>query len=221
MNPSSALLVENFDRFLAAFEKYCPFKRPEQIEGHRSTIMRRRQLGSAVAAIHDQQFVDDLYRTLGAWGIGSRASRLVPLNAFGAALRAVEASIASLESRTLEEASRDPQALAYLWSLISSLAIVENDARLVAGTKALHHILPDLVVPMDRAYPQVFFGWQNPKFQYGQHDCFRDAHEVFGEVARAIDLSRYVGRSSWSTSRMKVVDNAVVGAICSLKEGAD
>jgi hypothetical protein len=44
-----------------------------------------------------------------------------------------------------------------LWQLIDNLGIVENEAKLVSGSKALHHLLPDLVVPMDRAYTQKFF----------------------------------------------------------------
>jgi hypothetical protein len=29
----------------------------------------------------------------------------------------------------------------------------------VPGTKALHHLLPDLVPPMDRAWTGAFFHW--------------------------------------------------------------
>lgn len=37
-----------------------------------------------------------------------------------------------------------------IWGLLDGLRIVENQARLVSGTKTLHHMLPDLIVPMDR-----------------------------------------------------------------------
>jgi hypothetical protein len=217
---NTTVFVANFETFLAAFERLCPFTRTDQVDGHRAVIARRRELGSAVAAITDKQFLGGLYHTLEAWGIGSRASRLVPMASFGTALQAAQPQIALLESRTLEDATRDSQAMGDLWSLIVSLGIVENQATLVAGSKALHHILPDLVVPMDRAYTQLLFGWQNPRFQYAQQDCFLEAHRAFGEVARAVDLSRYVGTSPWSTSRTKVVDNAVIGAVCHLRERA-
>jgi hypothetical protein len=39
-----------------------------------------------------------------------------------------------------------------LWMVVESLGVVENVAKIVAGTKTLHHLLPDLVVPMDRAW---------------------------------------------------------------------
>jgi hypothetical protein len=70
---------------------------------------------------------------------------------------------------------------------------------------------------MDRAYTRLFFGWQEPKFQYGQQECFAEAYLVFGEIARSRDLSRYVGWSPWCTSGTKVLDNVVIGAICAIE----
>ena len=49
-----------------------------------------------------------------------------------------------------------------LWSLVSSLGIVENNVKIVASTKALHHLLPDLIVPMDREYTGKFFQFTCP-----------------------------------------------------------
>jgi hypothetical protein len=34
----------------------------------------------------------------------------------------------------------------------------------MAGSKALDHLLPDLVPPMDREYTRPFFGLHNPEF---------------------------------------------------------
>jgi len=36
-----------------------------------------------------------------------------------------------------------------LWTLALQLPIVENAATLIPVTKALYHVLPELVVPMD------------------------------------------------------------------------
>src|SRR5260221_103336 len=82
----------------------------------------------------------------------------------------------TLGGRAVGGASLAPRTTAALWELSSTLGIVENQAKLVAGTKALHHILPELVVPMDREYTQLLFGWQNPRFQYAQRECFLEAY---------------------------------------------
>ncbi len=99
---------------------------------------------------------------------------------------------------------------ARVWRLIKSVQLVENKAVLVPSTKALHHVLPDLVVPMDRAYTRPFFGWHAPEFQSHQARCFEHAFGAFHRVAKRANPRQYVG-TGWNTSLSKVIDNAVVG----------
>ena len=103
-----------------------------------------------------------------------------------------------------------------LWSLISSLGLVANDAPLVAHTKALHHILPDLVVPMDRASTRPFLGWHGTQFQYQQEEVFRDAFRRFSRVAREAHPETYAGKG-WRSPATKIIDNAIVAFV--LAEG--
>jgi hypothetical protein len=207
----------SFAQFLDAFERYCPFTRHGQLEFHVDTIRLRRELGSASAAIRDITFLKNLYETLRAWGIGSRGSHLRKFVDFADALIAKEKEIAQLDGLSIEKADLNIEALTSLvWNLIDSLEIVENEARLVACSKTLHHILPDLVVPIDRGYTQKLFGWENPQFQYGQERCFEEIFEFFVSVARAANPAQYVG-AKWNTSATKVIDNAVVGAVCLMK----
>jgi len=101
-----------------------------------------------------------------------------------------------------------------LWQLLFNLNIIDNEAKLVSGSKALHHLLPDLVVPMDRAYTQKFFGWHNPIFQYGQRDCFREAFSAFVEIASRVSPEKFV-KTGWRSSRTKIIDNALIGMMIS------
>ena len=91
--------------------------------------------------------------------------------------------------------------------------IVTNDAKIVGGTKTLHHLLPELIVPIDRAYTKNFFGWHDPQFQYDQHACFHEAFLAFVTVARSANPRQYVSKG-WNSSLTKVIDNALVGMIC-------
>ena len=166
-------------------------------------IDRRRVLGSASAAIDDQQFLQSLYNTLRAWGIGSRESRLLPYQTFASELCRLKGKIDGLDGlRIDDEALNVPDVRDRVWSVLDDLRIVDNKARLVPGTKTLHHVLPDLVGPMDRAYTQEFFGWQNPQFQYGQRDCFNEALEALVEIARLADAGTLVG-PAWRSSRKR------------------
>jgi hypothetical protein len=169
----------------------------------------RRALG-LTAALRDQHFGDLLYATLRAWGIGIRASRLIPVDGFRHALLAEEEALASLALAALEQLQEPSSTAAQIWALIERIGVVENDAQLVAGTKTLHHLLPDLVPPMDRRWTGQFFGWSTVRAQYQQQAIFLEAFTACADVARFVRPSRLVGEG-WRTSQSKIVDNAIVG----------
>jgi hypothetical protein len=208
-----ASLIAGFPRYLSVFEQNPPFRRYGQLEYHVETIQRRREVGSVATAVHDDQFLATLYKTLQAWGIGARASKLTSFAAFVSALRAKTSEMAALENRAIDDPEMNVNETGQqLWRLVNTLGIVDNDARMVAGSKALHHLLPELVVPIDRAYTQKFFCWQNPTFQYKQGTCFLQAFAGFAQIARQTGPGQYVG-SGWHSSRTKIIDNALIGLI--------
>lgn len=215
--PTKAL-IEKFPEWVSYFETNGPFRKPDQLQFHRETIDRRLELGSAAAAVTDEQFLRALYKTLRAWGIGARGSRLKPFDDFSAILGRLKETVAELETATIDDQRLDVGAtIDRLWALHSQLPIVENAAKLVPVTKALHHVLPELVVPMDREYTQIFFGWHTPQFQYRQRTCFAEAFCAFAQIARAVNPSQYVNRG-WNSSRTKVLDNALVGLLQWVKD---
>jgi hypothetical protein len=211
-----ARLIENFESYLCAFDQDPAFKKSGQLENHTATIQLRRKIGNASDAAREPSFQSMLYQTLLAWGIGQRASRLVTLAEFNRALEACCPRLALLDGFTIDLPESDEDKwISDVWQLIGSLHIVHNEAKLVPCTKAIHHLLPDLVVPMDREFTRTFFGWHVPEFQYQQEKMFRRAHERFAQVARATNPARFVG-AGWRTSRTKILDNAIV-AFCQLE----
>ena len=220
MMTSVDFLIERFFKCLRAYDRDCPFTRYGQLEYHVATIERRRALGSAQAALDDHDFKWSLYQTLQAWQIGQRASRLKSFSAFENALSARASEIGELDRFTIDQADLDVRAVGErLAELVQGLEIVENKARVVPGSKALHHVLPDLVVPIDRAYTQKFFEWPTSRFQYAPEGCFVEAFEAFVKIAQATNPKQYVG-AGWYTSRTKVIDNAIVGLWCLVKAEA-
>jgi hypothetical protein len=207
-----AELTTGFAGFVAAYDRAPPFRRAGQLEHHRATIDLRRRLGSIGAAIESREFVEVLRRTLYAWGIGKRRSRLHSVEQIHRALRERLRDLEALEGLALETMSGPevPLIAARLHTLVTTLDIVDNEARIVAGTKTLHHILPDLVPPMDRAWTAAFFQWSTIDAQYRQEKTFSRTYLALAAVARATKPSQYVG-PMWRTSGTKVLDNAVVG----------
>ena len=210
------MLVRDFERYVLAFDEKPAFTRSGQFENHAETIRLRFDLGSVSASLQSSEFLDCLWNTLLSWGIGSRASRLVGLEQFEEVLRRHAFAISEIEDERLDAPGLRVQSIAdKVWAIINALGIVENKAKLVPCTKALHHLLPELIVPMDRKYTGTFFGWQGPDFQYRQDKIFHDAFERFAIIAKSANPRQYVG-SGWRTSVTKVIDNAIV-AFCRIE----
>lgn len=131
--------------------------------------------------------------------------------AFERALGLRVEDIGALQGQRIDDPSLDVgRTKTALWNLINSLGIVENKTPLVSGSKALHHLPPDLLPPMDREYTRPFFGWYSPQFQQQQERVFREAFGSFWRIAVRVEPARFMG-DGWRTSRAKILDNAVVG----------
>ena len=81
----------------------------------------------------------------------------------------------------------------------------------MANSKALHHVLPDLVPPIDREYTFNFF-YDRSTLSIDEGDAFQEMFCQLDEIARRnlSEIGSSVGRG-WNTSHSKVVDNAIVG----------
>jgi hypothetical protein len=214
-------LIARFEQYLSYYEAKPPFAKPEQLRTHKNTIDLRRQLGTASAALADDQFLDSLAETLNAWGVGRRDSILTDPSEFWRQLRNQAGEIIALEGILIDNA--DASTGDRLWRIIRSLDIVlggrtlkPTQSKIVGGSKALHHLLPELMPPIDRAYTAPFLlrtqpqHFQNPS---QEAETFRLAFESFRTIAESVNPNQYVGRNPWNTSRTKVIDNAIVGLV--------
>ncbi len=101
------------------------------------------------------------------------------------------------------------------WDVINSMRLVTKKGqpvknKLVSGSKALHHVLPNLVFPIDREYTQTFFGWHNPEFQNKPKDCFILIFVTLADLATRVHPKQFIG-DRWMSSPTKILDNAIVG----------
>jgi len=201
-----SLLVGGFPRFLQALGY------GSGPGTHWETIERRRQLGSASAAAQDAQFLGLLLSTLGEWGIGIRGSKLVDEDSIGDILGQSAPLLEQLETSRIDDISLDvPGVSVQLHELYWAVAdIVSSSAKWVAVTKTIHHLLPDLVVPVDGTFTAGFFRGSTdlPKMTVEHVEKFL---RHFREIATRARAREYVRPSSWHSSVTKVVDNAIIG----------
>ena len=120
-----------------------------------------------------------------------------------------------LWSRRITEIDADEaEAVAQdVWRIIERLRVSRSETRIVASSKALHHVLPDLVPPIDRQYTFRFFTGQNA-VNHGDERAFLEwfplpceiGTRCKGEIEAALERGGVM-----ATSRSKVIDNAIIG----------
>lgn len=201
-------LCDDFEEYLDRYDKQTPFDRADQLGTHRRTIELRRELGSVDAAVHDPAFLESLYATLTAWNMNQRAAKLVDPPQFAEALQKVAPRLAPFEKDTIENVD-GPSMASRLCEWMNELDTSPVMNRVVTATKTLHHLLPDLVPPMDRAYTRVFFHWHMQQFQNNPKGFLLDTYPRFVRIAKTVKPARFVG-DGWRTSRTKLLDNAIV-----------
>lgn len=178
----------------------------------------------------DPLFTRLLYEMLIWWGMNQRAAKLVPYSAFrGRVLRLVASRefrrLSSKSIRQVRDTARWRKDLRALWDLLERpCRIMESNSIFVGSSKLLHHLLPDLVPPMDRTYTLDFLGGLDPSDPQSapfalrgalklrpDFDTFCRAMFFYGYVARRVrKLRRRVDIGPTSGSVTKIIDNAVI-----------
>ena len=168
-------------------------------------------MGSAAAAIDDDRFLGLVRETLLAWGVGVRGQRLVSEDDFRRTFMDKRDEISGLDGLCIDDPSLDlDKVVSEVWKIVTGLKIVEDGPILAPCCKALHHLLPDLVMPVDRLHTRVFFQYRRNRFERDQKRFFDGAFRSLAHLARNVSPSQYVG-DGWRTSRTKVLDNAIAG----------
>jgi hypothetical protein len=211
-------LLRRFESSLKYFEKDPPFNKPDQLQSHVRTMRLRKKLGGVRAALLDNCFLESLLTTLGWWGGNARGKVLVDLDTFRRQLWACSDEIAALEGVKIHRA--DGRTGDAIWQIVQQLSIRLDEktrepilSKLVYASKALHHLLPNLVVPIDRVYIGGFFD-RSGKFQPPyEAKTFSLAFQSFLTIARKANPAQYVHTHAWHTSPTKVIDNAIVGFV--------
>ncbi|MCX6844269.1 MAG: hypothetical protein NTX53_18565 [candidate division WOR-3 bacterium] len=209
-------LVDKIEVYLRRFDRERPF--PEHaIDLHLETLrLRRHHSGPLRELVGRRDFVVALYATLIAWGMGRRNVQLVGLDKFAKGLRKIARTpeFTELSRETLASLGRDAEKVAgKIWTLVEALDPTKSKSKLVAGTKTLHHIFPDLVPPIDRKYTGGFFSM---RFSNSTRHA-ADFSKVFcllayaaNRVRKSQSVRKRLGRGM-HTSLPKVLDNALVG----------
>jgi len=204
-------LCENIDKYLDIFENNCPFN-PRQREYHIKTIHHRFRFSDVISALKDDIFIRNLWETLRVWGLGTRGSKLLCLNDFKKVLLEHKEYFSELDSIRIDDKNISIEKVSVkLWDLMNKARVSRVKNPIVSGSKCFHHILPNLVPPIDREYTRPFFKFWLQYFQNNPRKAFIYMWKKFVLISYKVNLDKYVGKTKWCTSITKVLDNAIIG----------
>ncbi len=214
-------LCENFEFYLKSFESEASAHLSEgtaavfRHEGHIRTTRMRGVLGSVRELVASDEFIESVWKTLDDWGMNKRRAKIIPIQEFKSQLRESLELIVQWEKWSIADLN-DPKRATLLRITLLYLMLSAGKSQVVAGSKALHHFLHNLLPPIDRRYTCTFFDVSGPDGPIQ----FRTIVEGFARIAQCIEeqhgknyLSGLVGKTPWSTSETKLIDNAVVGYV--------
>ena len=210
-------LCDNFEGYLAAFNGAPPFD-DTQLCYHIVTLDQRKKLGGVAKSIESDQYIHALYSTLEAWGMNwgddsNNGPMMQKYDTFARSIRKYKDDIVALEQVGLDQINADNTE--ELWQIIKGMRLSQKRAQIVTGAKALHHLLPQLLPPIDRKYTRPFFHYSHDDFMYTRNHkgAFMRMLWYFAQIAKnpKVDLGRYVEREKWETSESKLIDNAIIG----------
>jgi hypothetical protein len=162
-------------------------------------------------------FLDLVYATLATWGLDRMdgKARLVDFDIFRKSIEDNSTILQELSKFKLnmingDDEERIKNKLAILYE---NLKVMESKAKLVGVSKALHHLLPDLVPPVDRKYTLKFFYNRSDYKEKEGKEMFLEIFGAFYEICKRINLTEKDLRREWDTSIPKLIDNAIIGYV--------
>lgn len=170
------------------------------------------------------QFAESAYALLCSWGMhrmGPRGSKMRDFVEFYESLKSVWQEAQSLRDKSPRDLNEGDWKL--LKSIFISIRCMRSKTSLVGNSKVMAHLLPNLVPPIDRQYTWKFL-FPRTQLKNGiELEWENVSHMLKGFFYPVIDADAFHARASewmaaqnqfkWDTSRLKIVDNIVVGLV--------
>ena len=210
-------VIRSFDDNVFAFEASNAFPGPSRYF-HERAIERRRANPTAQALLGDERFLEYVYAVLPSWGmhrLGRQPAKVGGYESMVESFRRLEGPIAELYDLRITDLTHDDASVvaSTLWDILSTAEVSASRTRIVAGSKAMHHLLPDLLPPIDRQYTFTFFLAQK-QVSFGERQAFLEWFPLFSEIGRRCrpEIEAAIERGeAMATGEAKVIDNAIIG----------
>lgn len=214
-------LTKNKERFLDYSQKI-----KDKFDGpsgyfYMKVIRKRRVSKKLEELLENNNYIEYLYATLATWGMHrmDKNTRMADFPLFKKSILDNKAIFSKLSQIFIKKVDLD-EIKEDVLKVFKNLKVMarDNAPRLVANSKIMHFILPDLIPPVDRGQILYFyFGKINSKGNK-YIPSIRNEEEVFWEVlmtaqriAKELNLNENDLQGNWNASIPKIIDNAIIG----------
>ncbi len=230
-----SLIEDNKKALIAGASEYfhCSYRQFKRFGGP-SVYFHKRCLKKREDSFMSERHIELIYATLTAWGMhrmGSGGTKLVNWKDFYGSVKKAQDWLWALhtsEKRMTDLTESEYSALiAGLRQAYEELEVSGSDSSIVANSKALFHLLPNLIPPIDRQYTVRFFtqeknNWLNqrgsftsinlPK-QSEQFDLFYGLCCEIKSMSNALSEHLEKERADHGVPAPKAIDNAIVNYV--------
>jgi hypothetical protein len=183
---------------------------------YREVIAKHRQGKSVEDLIRDTAFVRLVYRTLEAWNMNQRGARLTSVENLQASLQEHQAELTELYQYDIlsMEYGDFEKILDLLERVFCSLHVMESKRKIVGVSKALHFLVPDLLMPIDSKFTLPGFFGENvySPLPLAELAVYKDILLRSYQVLKKLNITdEDITGEQWNTSAPKLIDNALIG----------
>ncbi|RPI16511.1 MAG: hypothetical protein EHM58_11735 [Ignavibacteriae bacterium] len=204
-------LIKNFDKYCNITHNYYRTNRDSSF--FYKQILKYHQKSKLKELLKNNQFLYLIYVTLITWDVDSRGASIVSYNTFSESIKKNEPNIIRLSKYKFFNIDLDNNDF---WKIIENvfreINIVDatQERKVVGISKALHFLLPHLVMPIDNRYTKKFCGHYNKD----NFDKFKCTYEDFIYIRDK--LKEKYGNGLINNKEIpfpKLIDDAIIGFI--------
>jgi hypothetical protein len=180
----------DFDELAARFDEHLsrllaePAWWPSPASKTGQALARVRTLGAASRAVDDEAWLSAAYGALQRWQAFRGVRGGIPEGRFREGMEGLGALVVPVESWTISTIPRE--GIAQLFDLFAAVAPIKpTRSKWVVTSKTLYHLLPDLVVPMDRMVTARFLNLSSLPEGLDRR-FFLEFYEDASRVARSV-----------------------------------
>lgn len=211
-------LPANFNKFLGIFNSDYQATGQSREPNYKSLINKYDKASNYSTLVSNTAYINLVYAALKEFSMNERGARLVAQPRFQSSILKHVPTLSLLSSYRLESIGNKSltNIFSNLWVLFRELQVMASSSKLVGVSKAMHFLLPNLVMPIDRkGVLSFYYGQISPNIPTSLHKQFQVLQEVFEsyrDLAQhlPLNLSNWDG-NWWNKSVPKRIDNAIAG----------